>query len=113
MSIKEIIYYISALLAKDLNAKFTNRIWSAWFHVDNINWDKDTQNCTVKDYMLQIRTTTRYNIELIQEISNYICTKYTLGTPVINTDEDGFYVIIFKRLAEERLLEINTLFKMS
>ena len=113
MSIKEIIDYISALLARDLDAKFTNKIWSAWFHVDNINWDKDTQNCTVKDYMLQIRTTTQRNIKLVQEISDYICIKYTLDTPVINTDEDGFYVIIFKRLTEEQLLEINTLFKMS
>ena len=112
MSIQEIINYNSNSLARDLEAKFTNKIWSAWFHVGSINWDKDTQNCTIKDYMLQIRTTTQRDIKLVQEISDYICMKYNLNAPVINKDEDRFYMIIFKGLAEEDLLAIKTLCKM-
>lgn len=102
---------LSIQIGKDFDRIFTNKVWSIQIHVGNICFEKG--NIYAKDYKVIARLLSRGDKDNINRVKGFMENRYGIGNAVIDKDEALYDVVIFEKISEETLNNIDTLLRMS
>ena len=98
-------------MGKDFDKILTNKVWSIQIHIGNVYFKNS--NIYPKDYQVIARLLSRGDKANINRVKGFMEERYGIGNAVIDKDEALYDVVIFEKISEETLNNIDTLLRMS